>query len=249
MLIRMSDLKNFQLKATDGDIGRCRDFLFDDEQWVVRYMEANTGKWLLGRRVLLSPQSLRSPDLQDDRLELGVSKDQVENAPGIEEDHPISRQYEQAHARYFNQGYYWVGGGLWGGAHNPYQVIPPADPKADDMSDVQTDDVDEHLRSAREVSKYNIRASDGDIGAVDDVIIDTSTWRVVMLSVDTRKWLPGRTVLLPVESVRDVSWVDRLVTVNVARDAIKSAPELEEPLDSEDLTKCDARYQRAREAA
>ena len=42
------------LTAEDGDIGRCKDFLFDDRYWTIRYMVADTGKWLPGRKALLA---------------------------------------------------------------------------------------------------------------------------------------------------------------------------------------------------
>ena len=44
MLLSVNELTNYVLSAKDGEIGRCRDFLFDDEHWTIRYMVANTGK-------------------------------------------------------------------------------------------------------------------------------------------------------------------------------------------------------------
>ena len=38
MYVRVSELKNTTISSLDGDIGRCRDFLFDDEHWTVRYL-------------------------------------------------------------------------------------------------------------------------------------------------------------------------------------------------------------------
>ena len=46
-----------KLGATDGDIGHVEDFYFDDKTWVVRYLVANTGSWLVGRQVLLTPHA------------------------------------------------------------------------------------------------------------------------------------------------------------------------------------------------
>ena len=67
MLRSVKSMEGYVLRATDGDIGRCKDFLFDDEFWTVRYMVADTRKWLPGRKVLISPISLESPDWQGKR--------------------------------------------------------------------------------------------------------------------------------------------------------------------------------------
>ena len=55
MLRSMKEIKGYVLGAQDGDIGRCHDFLFDDKNWAVRYIVADTKKWLPGRKVLISP--------------------------------------------------------------------------------------------------------------------------------------------------------------------------------------------------
>lgn len=48
MLIDAGQLMGYVLHAEDGEIGRCRDFLVDDHDWTVRYVVAETGKWLPG---------------------------------------------------------------------------------------------------------------------------------------------------------------------------------------------------------
>jgi hypothetical protein len=50
------DLKRNTIVATDGEIGKVEDFYFDDRSWTMRYLVADTGNWLLGRKVLISPR-------------------------------------------------------------------------------------------------------------------------------------------------------------------------------------------------
>tara|TARA_R110002110_G_scaffold66978_2_gene183149 strand:+ start:2651 stop:3400 length:750 start_codon:yes stop_codon:yes gene_type:complete len=233
MYTRLSELKNLSIDAVDGEIGRCRDFLFDDQRWTVRYIEVNTRRWLLGRRVLLSPASLGIPDIAGGRLPVSLSKEEIEKAPGLHEDQPVSRQYEADYADYFGQQPYWIGSGIWGLGAYPGDLVPrtipvptpdkPADERATDL----------HLRSASEVTGYRISAVDGELGEVSDFMIDTRSWSIVFVVLDTRRWLPGRTVLLPVAWARDISWADRCFGVDVSVDAIKSAPELQEPVSVE----------------
>jgi len=56
MLRNAKGILNYVLQAKDGEIGRCKDFLFDDEKWTIRYIVADTRNWLPGRKVLVAPQ-------------------------------------------------------------------------------------------------------------------------------------------------------------------------------------------------
>lgn len=225
MLIRTSLLKNFQLRALDGDIGRARDFLFDDSNWAVRYMVANTAKWLLGQQVLITPQLLQSPDLSDEKMPLKITREELEQAPPIEEDQPVSRQYEQAYADYFSHSYYWVGGSVWGLGVTPYDRLPPAEQARVPMEPGASGKGDEHLRSAEEVIGYRVYAGDQHLGYVDDFVVDTHDWKLILVGIDTHKWLPGKHFMLPVAWATDISWVDRSLTVDVDAERLKSAPE------------------------
>ena len=66
-------------------------------RWAVRYFVVDTGTWLSGRRVLTSPMSLRTTDVVEDRLDMGISKAQVEQSPSWDTDKPVSRQQEIVH--------------------------------------------------------------------------------------------------------------------------------------------------------
>jgi len=119
MLRSMKDLEGYVLEATDGEIGRCRDFLFSDRQWVVRYMVADTGKWLPGKKVLVSPISLGGPDWQSRHFPVMLTKEEIETSPEIDHAQPVSRQYEAelfAHLGYLPC---WGGTSLWGESRVP----------------------------------------------------------------------------------------------------------------------------------
>lgn len=234
MYIRVSELKNLTISSLDGDIGRCRDFLFDDERWTVRYLELNTSRWLLGRRVLVSPAVVGIPDPQNSRLPVNLTRDAIEGAPGLDKDQPVSRQYEADYAQYFGQLYYWWGGGLWGAGSSPGDILTSEETvPSGGQTEVELPHEDHHLRSAQEVIGYRTHATDGDIGEVSDFVLDTATWTITFAALDTRRWLPGRKVLLPISWVSGISWVDRTFNVDATKDAIQSAPELEEPLSVE----------------
>lgn len=64
----VNEIINYVLDAEDGEIGRCKDFLFDDRHFAVRYIVADTGKWLPGKKVLISPITIDEPDESEKKL-------------------------------------------------------------------------------------------------------------------------------------------------------------------------------------
>jgi hypothetical protein len=84
---------------------------------------------------------------------------------------------------------------------------------------------DPDLRSTHDVSGHHVEASDGDIGHVEDFLIDDQTWEIRYLIVDTRDWLPGKQVLISPKWIERVSWSEKQVVVDLTREAIMQAPE------------------------
>src|SRR5688572_23454620 len=97
----LNNLYGDKLGATDGDIGHVKDFYFDDQNWALRYLVVDTGSWLPGRQVLLSPHSLGHIDQANKILRLNLTRKQIEESPSIDSHQPVSRQYEEEYYQYF----------------------------------------------------------------------------------------------------------------------------------------------------
>jgi hypothetical protein len=221
-LFTFRDMRRYDLNATDGLVGFVREFFFDDAQWEVRYIVADTGSWLIGRHVLISPYLVGHIDTEDASLELALTRRQVEGSPPVSADKPVSRRMEQDLAAYFQWPAYWIGDMAGGGA-------PPITAAGLDEDDEQGDEPgesgDPNLRSGREVIGYRIEAEDGDIGRVHDFIVDVESWRIVQMIIDTRAWLPGRKVLIAPRMISDIRWSDRRVRIDMPREVIERSPE------------------------
>ena len=140
------DLKGNTIVATDGDIGKVDDFYFDDKSWTIRYLVADTGNWLLGRKVLISPIALGKADLSRERLNVTLTKKQVEESPSIDTDKPVSRQHEAYYHDYYGYPYYWSGPYLWGPMY--YPGLPVADQERIEERRAEREEAgDLHLRS------------------------------------------------------------------------------------------------------
>ena len=229
MLKPASGFKGFTIAAVDGDLGSVADLYFDDLSWTVRYLVVDTGTWLPGRQVLISPLSVREAG---DKILVALTQAQVKDSPPVESDRPVNRQQEEAIARYYDQRYYWEGPYRWGLLAYPGMPPVPTAPiplegVTEEMvaRDRQTELGDPSLRSARDVTGYHIAALDGDLGHVDDFLVDDREWAIRYLVVDTRNWWPGKKVVLSPDWIKTVSWTDSQVHVDLRRDEIKAAPE------------------------
>lgn len=219
MLRSVHHLRGFRLGAVDGEIGHARDIYFDDHTWRVRYLVADVGHWLPGRKVLIVPQALGTIDERDKIIRVQLSMAQVEKSPPIESDAPLSRQLEEEYLRYFGWPFYWMDPIFWSvpiGGGPGILTSPPEQKK--------TRKTDPHLRSAREIEGYHIHAPDGDIGHVADFLVDDQEWILRDLVVTTRNWLPGKKVLISPEMIEKVSWEESKVQVNVSREVIRQSP-------------------------
>src|SRR5262249_17621984 len=84
------------------------------------------------------------------------------------------------------------------------------------------------LLSARDLERFTIHATDGDIGGVHDVLFDDESWTIRYLVVDTGTWLPGRRGLISPMSVRQAGWGARRLVVGLPREQVEHSPSLDE---------------------
>jgi len=232
MLRSMKDLHGFTIGATDGDIGTVTDGYFDDLSFTVRYVVVDTGGWLAERKVLLSPIAFRKMDWAAKRITAALTKAQVEKSPNIDTDKPVSRQHETAYYGYYGYSPYWAGDYLWGAYPYPYLGTGPTLGVADlareqrwNWAAKAKERADPHLRSAQAVTGYYIQATDGDIGHVEDFLVDDRAWAIRYMLVDTTNWWAGKKVLVAPAWIQRVDWGESKVHVTVTRAQIKASPE------------------------
>lgn len=226
MFTNTKDLKGLVIRATDGEIGTVRHLYFDDHSWAVRYLTVETGGWLGGRQVLISPISIVSADWQANRLDVALTKKQIENSPNIDTHRPVSRQHELEYLGYYRYAPYWDGPHMWGTDFYPGGLAVPTPSTAQEAAaKIQRAAVDSHLRSTEDVTGYRIEAADGEIGHVEQFVIDDKAWAIRYLEVATQNWWPGKKVLFSPAWVERVSWMDSKVFVALSREAIQQCPE------------------------
>lgn len=247
MLIHGTNLFDLDIQATDGEIGTVHDLYFDDKSWEIRYLIIDTGNWLSGRRVLIAPEAIGTPNWEKGVVPVNLSKEAVKNSPAAMTAKPISRQYEVELHQHYNWTPYWTAPTI-GATYANVSTMKPQTPATvtrmplGNQPDPVTDSVAErvaereetavaknhnHLRSMREVVGYHIKAMDGLIGHVETFLLDSNGWRVQYLVVDTRNWLPGRKIPISLNWVSDVNWVEQVVSVKLHKETIEESPEVD----------------------
>lgn len=227
VLRRLDQLLRLTLHASDGSIGRVHDLYFDDHQWTIRYVVADTRRWLPGRLVLIPPMSVQHIDWSRRRLDVDLTKAEIRHSPDIHTDKPVSRQHEVELHEYFALTPYWVGhpGGL-----APFPVatrVPdPSEPGLSRRASREPES-DPHLRSTRFVVGLTITGSDVEIGHVEDFLFDEQSWAIRYMVVDTSKWWPGKRVLVSPTWIAWISWLELNVRVDLPGAIIRNAPPYE----------------------
>lgn len=223
MLVKAKSLNGYKLDSLDGEIGKVKEFYFDDHHWTIRYLVADTGNWLTGRQVLISPYALADVNKEEQYITVDLTKKQIEDSPSLNSDKPVSRQFEETYYGYYGYPMYWGGSYMWGA----YPYIEREREKWRESTQGEKT-WDPHLRSTHDVSGHHIQATDGEIGHVEDFIIDDETWAIRYLIIDTQNWWPGKKVLVSPLWIERVSWDESKVFVNLLREAIKQSPEYTE---------------------
>src|SRR5450432_2331875 len=90
----LNSLLSMKLKGTDGEIGKLKDFYFDDISWTIRHLILKTGSWFSERDVLISTEAVVHSNWEPGIIPVRLTKDQMLKSPDIETDKPVARQQE-----------------------------------------------------------------------------------------------------------------------------------------------------------
>jgi len=214
-----------KLGASDGEIGQVKDFYFDDKHWAVRYVVADTGSWMPGRLVLISPHAFDRFPQSGKILPVNLTRKQIEESPAIEAHKPVSRQYEEEYYRYYGWPYYWQGNEVWGMSGFPIlsKKSKPFRGEPSTKSGTKPERLDVHLQSAQAVIGYQIQTGEEIAGYVTDFMMDDKSWVICHLVVNTGNRFSGKKVFLSPSQVDRVSWDESKLFVNVTRKVVEQS--------------------------
>lgn len=235
-----TDLRHYDVKSTgittQGDpeiLGRVHDIYLDDKTWAIEWFVIETGHWYSSNKILLDSKYFTQVSPDKRCFHVSVSKTEIENAPSVGEHHPISEQRKNAllYTSFGQDALLFPG---YVGVMMPHTLIERSKPPAEDdnQSDEhntawsETDNADRHLRSANELLGYGVSAINGELGPLTDLVIDTEQWNIMLLALDTSKWLPDRTVVVTPESIERISWEESRLFVSMSKKTVEQSPQL-----------------------
>lgn len=234
MLHSAKELQGLTIQGKDGEIGKVDDLYFSDDAWTVRHVVVSPSN--ANRRVLVSPVVVSHKDKEWDRIDVSLTREQVMNSPDIDTISPVAHSPDQEH-KDLNAPTLDVDGGQVVNAQMPRRnggtqpaMPPPIDTAPDEqvpLGKVQSGAANSGQHSAREFIGFRIQARDGEIGHIDDLLIDDQTWRINYLIIDTSNLWFGKKVILPPNWVRQLKWEEQQAVVDLKRDTIKNSPKFD----------------------
>ncbi|MFW6350851.1 MAG: PRC-barrel domain-containing protein [Bacteroidota bacterium] len=227
---RLDELKGFSIETSDGKKGKIKDFLFDEDTWKVRYLDADFGSFFKDKRVLLPINALKEPLWDEELISVNLTSKQIENSPSPEDIPTISREYEKELMKHYGYAAYWSSGYIPPTHTGLYYPARPLNVPTKEVSEekVSEERLATKLRSFKEVMGYHILATDGHLGHVEDLIADDADWQLIYLIIDTSNWRPwSKKVILLINWLDKISYETREVSIDVDTDTIKNAPEFD----------------------
>lgn len=220
----LKELIGFTIQATDGEKGKVYDILFDDETWIIRYVEADLGTLFSMERVLIPRFYLREPLWEEKHFPIELTVEKIKNSPNTDFDLPVSRKYEKELVEHYGLEPYWpVNIAAYAGKETMFN---PDIPFNANKKIIAEDKVETSLRSFSEIRGYLINAVDDNFGHVEDLIIDDSDWQILYVVIDTKNIVPwSKQVMLPINLIDEISFVNNEVRINLPKGIIKNAPE------------------------
>ncbi|MFA6979537.1 MAG: PRC-barrel domain-containing protein [Ignavibacteriaceae bacterium] len=223
----VNSLIGYTIKAKDGELGKVNEFYFDDHKWSIRYLVVETGSWLDERKVLIPHSALGTTDWKSQTFQVNLTMEQIRNSPDFESQKTVSRQHEIKLYTHYGLPVYWDNVFYDGVGIGPYVPILETKPVKEEKKSAKNPPDDPHLRSTNSVEGYYIHAKDGEIGHVEDYIVDDEKWNIRFIVVDTTNWLPGRKVLILPRWIKRIEWAESKVYVNLSLESIKNSPEFD----------------------
>ncbi len=229
MNININTLIGFKIKTIDGTYGVVSDFLFTDEDHVIRYLVVDPQKWNpLSQKLLVSPVSVYYVNLDAKEVCLSIDTEKLLQSPDIEEQETVSRHFETELYRYYGYGYYWMGTDLWGMSSDPslLQATIAKEGAADNRTEQEI-----HLRSTNEVFSYLAQSSDEHSLQLSDFVFNTKSWLISFAVIDCHTgMLSKERSLIKIAAIKQYNWHEQSVSLSLHSEQIKGNPHFEPKL-------------------
>lgn len=219
MLASLTELRSYYVQGKGGEIGRIEDLCFREDDWIVRYVVVDMED--LGREALLLSAYLGPFHRDTHTVSADIRREQVQNTPAFDRAQPLTKREEQElHELYGWPGYWW---------EQEHQITPLDDLWGDPLEEPQIPEEREQEEEGPQrqfvsdlLDVYGIQSDDGEVGILQDVIVEDENWAISYLVVNVQP--AGHRVLLAADYIQAVDLGARRIYLAVTKDAIVNSP-------------------------
>lgn len=192
MFQNLGEFYNKKIRAADGYPGKTDDFLFDRNEWRVRYLVVKLNSIWPGQKVLLSPDAVEIPQEMNGELPVLLSCHQIKECPRQKTSRLGAPQYGRSIFASYGYLPYWDPQGI------RYGPIPEGT-----LSSQPPGEGGLQLRSAKMLRGYSVESGEERVGYLDDLVIDTTSWMIRFIVIASGYWQQELSLL-------SSQWVDRI---------------------------------------
>lgn len=227
MLITVQQILQQPVYGAHEALGDLVDLLLDSYTWNVRFGVVEVGAWLASRPVLIDAPRLAQAQWNETEhaLRLPLSRSEIRACPPLESLTGARPPREAGLVEHFVWGSHWREHLTSQPAPVGVDAVPtPASPAEQRERD---------LYAARQLIGYRLEAVDGEVGALQDFLLDLDHWVVRYFIVELDTFLGGRRRLISPGAAEAIHPSDRLLRVHFSAAEIEAAPEYDprHPLD------------------
>ena len=202
MIVTTNRVYGSRLNTCDDEHVIVQDLLFDDRTWCVRYLVVRLRHLLIREDFLLTPEQIENTTPSVESFQTRLSVAEVRSLPRLLSNPSVAKQEELKAARMIAWEAYWTG-----------------------LFDRFTDFGDPHLRNTRAVTGHQAFSLDGEVGFIDNFVVDDQDWTIRYLVVRLGKRKSSRRVMIDPQLVDSISWESHGVWVHLPKEAIERCDE------------------------
>ena len=96
------EVTGYRVQGKDGKIGHVEDFLYDEKNWCIRYIEVDTRLWIFGHHFLVPPELVQAVEWDERTIFVDLPVDAVRSAPTYSSLASLTPEFEARLRAYYD---------------------------------------------------------------------------------------------------------------------------------------------------
>jgi hypothetical protein len=214
-------LVDYLIRGKDGLLGSVDDFYIDDNKWIIRYLVVDPTEDLRASPALIPSILMDYPGCrdQDQVLTTVLTRKQVSKSPDVVSSLPMTRWNEIKLSNYY---------GLAKDSRLVEAKSLSMEFVCEEKGSVFMSDWDPNLKSINKLYDFKINAKDGKVGKLNDFIVDTETWVLFNMVVETDECLlPARKILVSPAWIIKLDASQKSIDMGQSKRRIQNSPDFD----------------------